>query len=137
MPGRAQGVIAIEIELPVRSVSLGNPSRDKFGQRFADRVERQPHSARGRDGWYVASWWEFEAHRHESLGCGTATRGLGRSYVVHLRANQRHAQAQCRGEWVLGTIRPASSWVSPTRDRPTKWRSHQSALLPGSTRQWT
>jgi hypothetical protein len=68
MAGTAPGINGIEIEIARRFVSLWKSSRDKFRQRFAERIERQPHSARSRDRWYVASWWEFEAHRHESLG---------------------------------------------------------------------
>jgi hypothetical protein len=68
MAGTAPSVNSIEIEIARRFVSLWESSRDKFRQRFAERIERQPHSARSRDRWYVASWWEFEAHRHESLG---------------------------------------------------------------------
>jgi hypothetical protein len=68
MAGTAPGVNRIEIEIARRFVSLWKPSRDKFRQRFAERIERQPHSARSRDRWYVASWWEFETWSHESLG---------------------------------------------------------------------
>jgi hypothetical protein len=60
--------MASRSKLPVVSSASGKSSRDKFRQRFAERIERQPHSARGRDRWYVASWWEFETWSHESLG---------------------------------------------------------------------
>jgi Amidase len=59
MAGTAPGINGIEIEIARRFVSLWKSSRDKFRQRFAECIERQPHSARSR---------EFEAHRHESLG---------------------------------------------------------------------
>jgi len=68
MAGTAPGVNGIEIEIARRFVSLWKSSRDKFRECFAERIEGQPHSARSRDRWYVASRWEFEAHRHESLG---------------------------------------------------------------------
>src|SRR5262245_50911572 len=67
MAGTAPSVNGIEIEISRRFISLWKSSRDKVRQRFAERIERQRHSARSRDRWYVASWWEFEAHRHESL----------------------------------------------------------------------
>src|SRR5215468_312581 len=63
MAGTAPGINGIEIEIARRFVSRWKSSRDKFRQRFAERIERQPHSARSRDRWYVASWWEFEAYR--------------------------------------------------------------------------
>ena len=47
MAGTAPGVNGIEIEIARRFVSLWKSSRDKFRQRFAERIERQPHSARG------------------------------------------------------------------------------------------
>ena len=58
---------SMEIEIARGFVSLWKSSRDKFRQRFAERIERQPHSARGRDRRYVASRWEFETWSHESL----------------------------------------------------------------------
>jgi len=67
MAGTAPGINGIEIEIARGFVSLWKSSRDKFRQRFAERIERQPHSARGRDRRYVASRWEFETWSHESL----------------------------------------------------------------------
>ena len=46
MAGTAPGINRIEIEIARRFVSLWESSRDKFRQRFAERIERQPHSAR-------------------------------------------------------------------------------------------
>src|SRR5258708_36198577 len=66
--GTAPGVDGIEIEIASRFVSLWKATRDKFRQRIAECIKRQPHSARGRDRRHVASGWEFEAQRHETLG---------------------------------------------------------------------
>jgi hypothetical protein len=67
MAAMAPSVDGIEIEIASRFVSLWEATRDKLRQHFAERIKRQSHSARSRDGRYVASGWEFEAHRHESL----------------------------------------------------------------------
>jgi hypothetical protein len=45
MAGTVPGVNGVEIEIARRFVSLWKSSRDKFRQRFAERIERQPHSA--------------------------------------------------------------------------------------------
>ena len=70
MAGTAPDVNGIEIEIARRFVSLWKSSR----QRLAKRIERWPHLARSREWGYVASWWEFGAHCHESLGIFKASR---------------------------------------------------------------
>jgi hypothetical protein len=59
--------MASRSKLPV-VVSLRKSARDKVWQHIAECIKRQAHSAGGRDRWNVASSWQFEARRHESLG---------------------------------------------------------------------
>ena len=73
-PSTAVAVDGIEIEIAGRFVSLWKATRDKFRQRIAERIKRQPHSARGRHRRHVPSWWKFEAQRHESLAIIKALR---------------------------------------------------------------
>src|SRR5215472_5278494 len=46
MAATAPCVDGIESEIASRFVSLWEATRDKFWQRFAERIKRQPHSAR-------------------------------------------------------------------------------------------
>src|SRR6266550_3123471 len=117
MAGTAPGINGIEIEIARRFVSLWKSSRDKFRQRFAERIERQPHSARGRDRRYVASRWEFETWSHESLGAA-------------FKASQKVASAPSHsglcvlnGSGPLCNRKPSGSLHAP---RPTT--THQSNL---------
>jgi hypothetical protein len=66
--GTALDVDGIEIEIAGRFIGLWKATRDKIRQRIAECFKRQPHSARRCHWRDVASRWELETQRHESLG---------------------------------------------------------------------